>query len=149
MSDIPQFAEAVEEFRRFLSREVHCDEVFWVFRDDVFKLSPIELRVRYPTPSVNNSLARKVFSEGRERGLVEITAIAIAARKVAATIWFPKYEHEEVQGWSQGMKLSISQPLPDAKTVGVARWQLLNLLPSFRRYQRMAFFIGTRRWAAA
>ena len=94
----------------------------------------------------HNSLARKVFSEGRERGLVEITAIATAARKVAATVWFP---NEEVQGWSQGMKLSISQPLPDAKTVGVVRWQLLNLLPSFRRYQRMAFFIGTRKWAAA
>jgi hypothetical protein len=149
MSDIPHFAEAVEEFRRFLSKEVHYDEVFWVFRDDVFRLSADNLRVRYPTPSVNLSLARKVFLEGRQRGLVEITAIATAARKVAATVWYPKYEHEEIQSWSQGMKLSISQPLPDAKTVGVVRWQLLNLLPSFRRYQRMAFFIGTRKWAAA
>jgi hypothetical protein len=149
MSDIPHFAEAVEEFRRFLSMEVHYDELFWVFRDDVFKLSPTDLRVRYPTPSVNNSLARKVFSEGRERGLVEITAIATVRERLAATVWFPKYEHEEVQGWSQGMKLSISQPLPDARTVCVVRWQLLNLLPSFRRYQRMEFFIGTRKWAAA
>ena len=40
MSDMPQFAEAVEEFRRFVSRAVHHEEVFWVFRDDVFKLSP-------------------------------------------------------------------------------------------------------------
>ena len=110
MSDIPHFAEAVEEFRRFVSRAVHYEEVFWVFRDDVFKLSPTDLRVKYPTPSVNTSLARKVFSEGRERGLVEITAIATAARNVAATVWFPKYDREVVQGWSQGMKLSISQP---------------------------------------
>lgn len=98
---------------------------------------------------MNTGLARKVFSEGRERGLVEIAAIATAARKVAATVWFPKYEAEEVQGWSRGMKLTICQPLPEARIVGVVRWQLLNLLPSFRRYQRMAFFIGTRKWAAA
>jgi hypothetical protein len=61
------------------------------------------------------------FAEAREKGLVHIHAVAIASGKTAATVCFAKYAHEEVQGWNQGMKLSISQPLLRAKTFGTVR----------------------------
>ena len=125
MNDIPDFAEAVEQFLRFLAESGHPDEVFWVFRDDVWQLSPTDARIKYPTPAENLTLAQKVFEEGRQRGLIEITAIATARQKVAAKVWFPKYPHEEVQGWSCGMKVSISEPLPRAKVVGRLGWWLL------------------------
>lgn len=149
MNDIPNFAQAVERFLHFLAESGHPPEVFWVFRDDIWQLSPTDARVKYPTPADNLTLAQKVFEEGRKRGLIQITAIATARQKVAATVWFPKYPNEEVQGWSRGMKLSIAKPLPRAKAVGQLRWWLLWLLPRFRRFQRRAIFIGTKRWAAA
>jgi len=136
-------------FRRFLDKNGHPSEVFWVFRDDVWKLSPSDVWIKYPSSLENITLAEKVFAEGRERGHVDIHAVAIAAGKIAATVWFPKYANEEVQGWNQGMKLSISQPLLRAKTFGALRWSLLRFLPSFRHYQRSDILIGTRAWAAA
>jgi len=149
MNDIPNFADAVGQFRQFLIDNGHPGEVFWIFRDDVWKLSPTDVRVRYPSPKKNVALAQKVFGEGRERGLVDIQAIASAGEEVAATVWFPKYPEEEVQGWDRGMKLSIAEPLPHAKTIGALRWSLLPLLPRFRHYQRADLFIGTKSWAAA
>ena len=149
MNDIPEFAEAVERLRRFLADSGQPDDLFWVFRDDVWQLSPTEMRVKYPLSSENVTLAKKVFSEGRDRGLVEITALAAADGRVAATVWFPKYPNEEIQGWTGGMKLSISEPLPSARAVGTFRWRLLRFLPRFRQFQRAAISIGTKAWAAA
>ncbi|MEP7272065.1 MAG: hypothetical protein ABI882_11220 [Acidobacteriota bacterium] len=149
MNNIPDFADAVRQFRQFLIDDGHSANVFWIFRDDVWKLSPTDVRVRYPSPAKNIALAQKVFAEGRERGLVEIQALATAGEEVAATVWFPKYPEEEVQGWNQGMKLSIAKPLPHAKKIQALRWSLLRLLPRFRRYQKVEFGIGTKSWAAA
>jgi hypothetical protein len=148
-NDIPEFAEAVERFRRFLADSGHSYDVFWVFREDVWRLSLTDIRGRYPSPSENVALAKKVFSEDRDRGLVEITAVATAAGSVAATVWFPKYPEEVVQGWDRGMKIGISEPLPRARRVGRLRWMLLQCLPRFRQFQREAIFIGSNAWAAA
>jgi hypothetical protein len=149
MNDIPDFAEAQTEFRRFLRENGHPSDLFWVFRDDIWKLSPTEIWVKYPSSRQNIRLAEKVFAEGREKGLVEIHAVAVAAGQIAATVWFPRYEHQEVQGWNQGMKLSISQPLLRARLLGALRWSLLRFLPRFRKYQKADVFIGTIEWAAA
>lgn len=149
MNDIPDFGEAFEQFRRFLANRGQVNDVFWVFRDDIRKSSPTEMQVRYPPSSENVALAGKVYSEGRERGLIEINALATVRREIAATVWFPKYPHEEIQGWSCGLKLTITEPLPLAKAAGSIRWKLMGFSPSFRRYQRDEFFIGTKAWAAA
>jgi hypothetical protein len=149
MNDIPNFAEALTQFRRFLGESDLPSDPLWVFRDDVWKLSPTEVWVRYPSSPQNIGLAEKVFAEGREKGLVNIHGVAVAAGQVATTVWFPKYEQEEVQGWNRGMKLSISKPLPRAKTIGALRWSLLGFLPRFRQYQKADMFIGTTAWAAA
>jgi hypothetical protein len=149
MNDIPDFDEALMQFRSFLVKNGHPDEVFWVFREDLWQLSINRVLVRYPTHSENITLAQKVFAEGHVRGLIEITAVAEAANRIAASVWFPKYPNEEVQGWNRGMKLGIRQPLPRASVLASRYWWLLRLFPSFRRYQRYASFIGTRDWAAA
>ena len=149
MNDIPHFAEALNQFRQFLAKSGHADQVFWVFRDDVWQMSPGDLRVKYPPSAENPALAQKVFAEGRERGLVEIIALATDGEKIAATVWFPKYPNEEVQGWNGGMKLVMLQPLPRARAVGRLRWLIFRFLPRYRRFQEAATFIGTRNWAAA
>ena len=149
MNDIPNFADAVGQFRQFLIENGHPANVFWIFREDLWKLSPTDVRVRYPSPAKNVALAQKVFTEARERGLVEIHAVAIAGEEVAATVWFPKYPEEELQGWDRGMKLSIAEPLPHAEKTERLRWSLLRLFPRFRYYQRAESGIGTKSWAAA
>ena len=147
MNDIPDFAEAVERFRRFLSANGHPTEVLWVFRNDIWQRSPADMRIKYLRFSDNVTLAEKVFAEGRERRLVEIKALGAAKERVVATVWFPKYRHEEVQGWNRGMKLVIADPLPCAKLLRALPWWLLGFLPRFRHYQSEAVFIGTKAWA--
>jgi len=149
MSEIPEFQVAISDFRHFLVEQGHADELVWVFRDDLWFRAPDHVLMRYPPPVENKSLAEKVYNEGRERGLVEITAVATANGHVATTVWFPKFPEEEVQGWSQGLKLAIRQPLLTAKVVNGLRWRVVRYLSGYRWYQRHESFIGSRRWAAA
>jgi hypothetical protein len=151
MNEIPDFQRALSDFRRFLLDERHPEELIWVFRDDLWSRRRDLLLVRYPTPAENQHLAEKVYAEGRERGLVEVNAIAASSRHIFATVWFPKYPEEEVQGWSHGLKLTIRQPLPAAKEVSALKWLVVKRLSSYQRYQRDEFHvgIGTRRLASA
>src|ERR1700730_5406636 len=116
MCDLSTFENAVVSFERFLEENGHPTNVFWVFRDDVWK-RPNDVLINYHSASKNLVLAKKVFDGGREKGLVEVHAVATVGDKVAATVWFPKFADEQVQGWDCGMKLSISQPLPRATIV--------------------------------
>ena len=149
MNEIPNFENALESFRRFLAEQGHPTDVFWVFREDIWKRSRSSVTLRFPSQTENLGLARKVFEEGREKGLIDIHAIAAAGDKVAATVWFPKFKEEEIQGWDGGMKLSIAKPLPSGEIVGQIRWQLLSLKQQFRHYQRFELLVGTKAWAAA
>lgn len=84
MNDIPDFAQALTQFRRrVLGENRYPSDLFWIFRDDVWKLSPTEVWVRYPSCGQNIRLAEKVFAEGREKGLIDIHAVAVAAGQVA------------------------------------------------------------------
>ena len=149
MSEIPEFRVATSYFRRFLMEQGHPDDLVWVFRDDLWLRGPNNVWMRFPPPAENNSLAEKVYDEGRERGLVEIAAVATAGSRAATTVWFPKYPEEGVQGWSQGLKLAIRQPLPAAKVVGGLMWRFVMHQTGYRRYQQHECIIGSRRWAAA
>jgi len=149
MNDIPEFEDAVASFRHFLAEQGHPSTIFWVFREDIWRRSHIDVVLRFPSQIRNLALAKKVFAEGREKGLVDIHAIASVDDKVAATVWFPKFTDEEIQGWNSGMKLSIADPLPSAKSVGRLRWLCFRLQPKFRHYQRCESGVGTKAWAAA
>src|SRR5688500_18798614 len=142
MNDIPEFEDAVPFFRYFLAEEDLPSTIFWVFREDIWKRSPIDVVLRFPSQIRNLALAKKVFAEGRKKGLVDIHAIASVDDKVAATVWFPKFTDEEIQGWNSGMKLSIADPLPSAKSVGRLRWLCFRLQPRFRHYQRCELGVG-------
>jgi hypothetical protein len=148
MNDIPEFKDAVQLFLRFLTENGQPGNVFWVFRDDIWK-RPGEVLINYRSAAKNTGLAQKVFDEGRKRGLVEVQAVAIVDGSVASTVWFPKFADEQVQGWDSGMKLSISQPLPHAAIVNPFRWFFFRLLPLFRHYQKAEWTIGTKAWAAS
>src|SRR5688572_27735660 len=99
------FDDAVASLQEFLKENNHPTDVFWVFRDDLWRRSQTDVMLRYPSSARNLVLAQKVFSEGSEQGLVEIHAVAIAGDEVAATVWFPKLPNEQVQGWDCGMKV--------------------------------------------
>jgi len=149
MNDIPGFEEAVASFCRFLADQGHPTHVFWVFREDIWKRSPTGVVLRFPSPTKNLPLAKKAFHEGRNKGLVDLHAIATVGNKVAATVWFPKFGDEEIQGWNQGMKLSIAEPLPTAEMVGQFRWLMLRFKLQFRHNQQLDSWIGTKAWATA
>lgn len=149
MNDIPCFEDAVASFEHFLTEQGHPSKILWVFREDIWKRSSSDLVLRLPSQQKNLALAKKVFREGRKKGLVDVRAIASVDDQVAATVWFPKFPDEEVQGWTRGIKLSIADPLPRAKSVGGVRWLCFSLQPMFRHYQRSELQVGTKAWAAA
>ena len=149
MNDLPQFEEAVSTFKQFLTAQRHPVSVQWVFREDLLRRSRYRVFVRVPPFVGNSELAKKVFREGRIKGLVEIAALAKTGRSTVATVWYPKLPGEEVQGWSSGLKVSIAEPLPTGIEVSAAVWPVLRCFPWYRGYQAPEVFIGTRAWAAA
>lgn len=149
MNEIPEFKNAVTSFRCFLARQGYPDRLLWVFRDDLWFRRPDQVFMRLPLPSVNTHLAEKVYGEGRKQGFVEIAAVAINNDHVAATVWFPRFPKEEIQGWSCGLKLAIRQPLPVGTVIDGLGWWVVRCFPGYRRYQRLVGNLGTRRWAAS
>lgn len=148
MNDIPGFEEAVALFRSFLAEQGHPTDIFWVFREDIWKRSATGVVLRFPSQTKNLALAKKAFQEGRKRGIVNVHAVATVGYKVAATVWFPKFV-EEIQGWNRGMKLSIAEPLPTAEMVGQFKWLMFRFKLQFRHYQQLDSWIGTKAWATA
>jgi hypothetical protein len=149
MNAIPNFEDALKSYGRFLGEHGHPTEIVWVFREDIWKRSLTSVALRFPSQTKNLVLAKKVFEEGREKGLVEIKAIASLGDKVAATVWFPRFKEEAIQGWDCGMKLVIASPLPSGEIVGHLKWLSFRLSPKFRHYQRFDVWVGTKAWAAA
>ena len=149
MSSIPEFSEAVESFQAFLASNSLPTTIRWVFRDDTWFVGRDKLIARSRPGGGNAALAAKVYGEGQAEGLVEIIAIGRAPSHILATVWFPKFADDEVQGWTVGLKLAIRQPCPVAWRVGGVFWRFLQWSPAFRRYQRDYGFIGTKEWAAA
>jgi len=149
MKEIPEWNEAIKRFQSFLESEGCSSNSHWVFRDDICKRKPEELLVRWPLSDSNIGLVEKVFNEGKMKGLVAIDAIGKFANGTIATVWFPKLPGEEVQGWNQNVKLTISIPMPEASLLSSLFWKVLTFSPGYRRYQRYAEFIGTSDWAKA
>jgi hypothetical protein len=65
MNEIPDFEDAVALFRNLLAKEGHSSTILWVFREDIWKRSPIDVVLRFPSQIKNLALAKKVFAEGR------------------------------------------------------------------------------------
>jgi len=151
MTDIPEFSEALASFERFLIQNSLPTAVRWVFRDDTWFPAYDRLIVRSWIDPDNARLAEKVYGEGRAKGLVQVEAVGRTPTHTLATVWFPKFPAQEVQGWDRGLKILIRLPCPIVRGVGRFPWTVLSWFPSFRRYQRSNLFasIGSKRWAAA
>jgi hypothetical protein len=148
VTEIPEWPEAEAAFREFLVGQGYAGRVRWVFRDEIYEPNADRL-IAAPRRAGTTELVIKVFSEGRAKGLVEMAGLAQSGDRTLATVWFPKYPGEEVQGWTRGMKLTVRNPLARASIVSTFRWAVSTLLPCYRRYQAAATFIGSRKWAAA
>ncbi len=147
---LPEFEKAVTDFRDFLRKEGRSDKLLWVFCDDTWFKAIDDRVIRFPLPAENEQLIRKVYAEAKAKGLASINALATFRDKTVATIWFPKFEHEEVEEWNIGLKLSIRNPLPEATSVRPLLWSLLTKLPGFRRsFRENDWLIGSREWARA
>ena len=146
--DLPEFKDAVEDFCAFLRKEGHSDKLLWVFRDDLWFRGIDRITIRLPVDIENESLIRKVYDDGRSKGLICLYALATFRSQTVATMWFPKFEEEEVQGWGIGVKLSIRIPLMETSSVRSMFWGLITKLPSYREsFRRNASWIGSQEWA--
>ena len=148
MNTIPAFDLALQEFKKYLASNGLPTRIEWIFRDDVCPRNIKHIHIRWPLFPGNTVLTKKVYSEGRRRGMVDIRAIGGTKELIYATVWFPKFPDEEVQGWNSNLKLSISEPLPIANHVSKKIWPVIMLTRKYRRYQKHVMWIGKRSWAA-
>jgi hypothetical protein len=63
MFEFSTFEEAVASLRRFLNENGHPTDLFWVFRDDVWKRSPTDVLLKYAVPRGNTVLAQKSLTK--------------------------------------------------------------------------------------
>ena len=147
--DIPTFEEAIGQMQSFLLREGHNDTVRWIFCDDAIQHSQEVITVRLGIPTINEALARKVYEEGREKGIISITALGTSDECTMVAVWYPKHKGEEVQGWNRGLKLSIRKPIAKVKRISSFLWPLMRCTPAYRRNQKYCTDMGTRKWATA
>jgi hypothetical protein len=149
VAELPQFDVAVQDFTRVLSEHGHPTAVVWVFRDDIWRRSSRHVLVRWPVRPGAPVLAERVYEQGRRRGIAAIDAIAHGRTMTFATVWFPKFAEDEVQGWSEDLKLSIADPLVRAELIPSLMWLAIRCMPAYWRYQRSFQWVGTRKWARA
>lgn len=149
--DLPAFPSAVAKFREFLAAQGETGDLVWIFREDVYRTADGLATIRVQGSAGNNvELSEKVYEEGRARGLVEITAVARACDRIAATVWFPRLPEQEIQGWNRGLKLCRRQPLSEARIVSSGPlWRLHTMRPAWKRFQSLNRFLETRSWASA
>lgn len=143
LSDIPPFTEAVATFKDFLRDLGHAGPIVWTFREDFYWVSRARTWICWPPPELNAAVAARCFEAGRERGLVEIAAHLRVGASIAATVFAP--ERDEIQGWSEGFKLSVRDPLPEGAPVSNRLlWALHRCRSAYVRFQRAEGFVHLR-----
>jgi hypothetical protein len=143
MNDIPSFDAAVERFRYFLRGTGHEGHVVWTFREDFYSVSDSRTWIRWPPPEANAAIAARCFEAGRNRGLVEIAALFRVGASFAATVFAPAVG--EIQGWDQGLKLSVRSPLKDAAPVSNGLlWGLHRRRHAYAHFQKRDTFVHLR-----
>jgi hypothetical protein len=143
MEKIPSFTDAVQGLQDFLRADRQPDEIVWAFREDLYSVSPSQHWVAWPLPPENMVHARSLFDAGRPRGLVELQALFSVGRYTVVNVLAPM--PDEIQGWSQGLKVAIRQPLVPATAVARGlRWWVHRVRPAYFRFQRYEDFISRR-----
>ncbi len=148
MEEIPSFAEAVARLQRFLRAQAHPDRIAWAFREDFYSVGVSRHRIRWPLPPENEAHAARLYAAGQSRGLVELGALFHVGDATVATVVAP--EPEQIQGWSQGFKLTIRSPFAQARPIALGLpWFSHRLRPAYRHFQQLESFIPRRGRVAA
>ena len=142
-SDIPPFPQALESFQSFLRELGHDGPIVWTFREDLYSVLGSRTWIRWPPPEANAAVAVRCYEAGRQRGLVEIVALFRVGTSLATSVFAPAAD--ELQGWSEGFKRSVREPLLQAAPVSNAMlWRLHRCRAAYARYQEHEVFVHRR-----
>jgi len=134
MKAFPSFDVAVDGFKEFLSANEIPTAIQWVFREQMYEKRGAFF-VAVPLPHSNTEIAARAYDHGVRQEQIAISAVATFADKAAATIWFPVTEQDRPQGWENGLRYTIRQPLHLVRELPVGwRWSLHQMSRAFRRY---------------
>ena len=76
MTEIPEWIAATRAFRELLLDQGQPGRVRWVFREEIYQPDETHVLARRDVDVQGDALAARVFTGGREKGLVEIVGIA-------------------------------------------------------------------------
>jgi hypothetical protein len=147
------FAEATEEFKKFLAENNLPPEILWVFLEDTLhrKTKPFEksFRLKLPLPEENEKLAGNLYRIGQQKNLgMCLTAFALCEGKVCCTVEVPKdAEDSEYRLLSpEHLKYSFINDMPVARAVrSDFRWRLLRLLSAGRKPENSFVYLQSKK----
>lgn len=145
METYPDFSDAVDQFKEFLAAQERPTNIQWAFRENVYFKSQQSILVAAPLPNSNAETATRAYIAGVSQEQIAVRAIASFTDSVVATVWYPISEQQRPQGWEQGLRFAIVDPLPVASEVPNGwRWTLRTMTASFRRFQEPSDILNSK-----
>jgi hypothetical protein len=142
LPEIPEFAEAVEEFSDYLASKGRPRALSWIFREDFYAPGIDRYVVVEPRPEENRALAEAYFERVRGTGSVLLRGMFQVGEATAAAVWTPAEVSDKVP---PGLKLTVADPFVEAKRVDAGlSWWLHRLTFAYRYNLRQSFDVPLR-----
>lgn len=114
---VPDFDTAVERFKGFLVQQCLGTDILWIFREDAAAVKR-GISVKVPLLAENESLARRYYSYGQERGLgLCIQMLCVLESRPCCFIWVPTDQTDAGCAMISGLKMSIPVERINARAV--------------------------------
>ena len=147
------FAQAVEEFKKFLAENNLPTEILWVFLEDTFsrniKSHETHFWLKLPLPEENKKLAERQFKIGQQTNLgMSIYAFALCENKVCCHIVIPRDKEDSEYLFMSPiyLMLSFATDMPIAKEVrSSVQWKIFSLLPFKYRQGNFCVYLQSKR----
>jgi hypothetical protein len=132
---IPDFSEALVEYRRFLREQERPDSMVWLFRDDVIRLGTVFVRVS--AQDDGEAAARIVYERAAARQLgLELAEIAHDSERTYCAIEAPSDAQTAAAGnfSADDLKMSVVESPQELIIVrDRLSWQLVRLTARLKK----------------
>src|SRR5579862_7740297 len=136
-----RFAEANEQFRRFLCEQGHSDPILWITPSDLlWRGSTLLIRPR-PEAAVETE---RMFNQAAERGYgVALDAVARLGRSLCCFVFAPDDAEDAASHFvAPPLTMKVRQELRPARRAGPFQWWFARMIVSKRAHLRALQFLG-------
>jgi len=136
-----RFAEANEQFTRFLRDQGHCDPIVWITPSDLLWWGSALLIRPRPEATVETE---RMFNEATEKGYgVALEAVARLDHRICCFVFAPDDPEDAASHFvAPPITMKVRQELRSAEKPGTFQWWLARKIASKRTHVRALQFFG-------